>query len=192
MRHLSPCLYPRPGCPTRPRPPLPQSPSMAFVHRRLLDLISGVASDANSRFARHYHWLPSRFYWNPPSDHADTFIPSSPCASSLGSSTPAPSQAAYDGVPEQRSPPSHDSGSRESTPSASPPPGPPPPLRVLTDCYNSDAMLEEDEKIRKMPRAEGNADDVEYAVLPLPAVVRRDHPLTVRQCEAMANLPLLR
>lgn len=148
----------------------PQITIHGVVHRRLRDLITGVASDSNSRFARDYHWLPSRLYWNPPSAQGCVaFVSSSPLPSSLGSPSPVPSQAASDSFPEPYTPPSHntDESSRESTPSPVPPSGPPPPLRVLTDCYNSDAMLEEDENIHNMPRAEGDADDVEYAVLPL-------------------------
>ncbi|KAI0704524.1 hypothetical protein C8T65DRAFT_578127 [Cerioporus squamosus] len=89
------------------------------IHRRLVDLITGVISDPHSRFVKDYHWIPSK-------------IPGSP----------------------------------EPSCSPSPPSGPPQPLRVLTDCYNSDAMLDEDEKIRKMPHVKGE-EDVEYAILPL-------------------------
>ncbi|RPD71051.1 hypothetical protein L226DRAFT_469154 [Lentinus tigrinus ALCF2SS1-7] len=126
----------------------PQITIHGVVHRRLLDLIIGIVSDPASRFVNDYHWIPNRMYWNPPRcqrSRVDT--PSSPCPSSIHTPTPAPSH----------------SPSR----SASPPPSPPPPLRVLTDCYNSDAMLDEDEKIRKMPRIAGDAPEVEYAVLPL-------------------------
>ncbi|KAI0749293.1 hypothetical protein C8Q80DRAFT_1100762 [Daedaleopsis nitida] len=43
----------------------------------------------------------------------------------------------------------------------------PPPLRVFTDCYNTDAMLADKETIRKMERIPGDDPDVEYVALPL-------------------------
>ncbi|KAI0739141.1 hypothetical protein C8Q80DRAFT_232993 [Daedaleopsis nitida] len=55
------------------------------------------------------------------------------------------------------------------SPSSSDPsgPAPPPPLRVYTDSYNSDAVLEEEEKLRKMPRIEGDDPDLEYVIVSL-------------------------
>ena len=62
-------------------------------------------------------------------------------------------------------------GSSSSTPSPSPsshstPPGPTP-IRVYTDCYNTDAMLEADAEVRNKPRHEDDDDEVENVVLPL-------------------------
>ncbi|PIL34014.1 hypothetical protein GSI_03722 [Ganoderma sinense ZZ0214-1] len=46
-------------------------------------------------------------------------------------------------------------------------PSRPSPIRLYTDCYNTDAMLNADAEIRKKARVEGDDDDIEYAVLPL-------------------------
>ena len=43
----------------------------------------------------------------------------------------------------------------------------PAPIRVYTDCYNTDAMLDADAEVRKKPRHEDDDDDVEQVVLPL-------------------------
>ncbi|PIL33276.1 hypothetical protein GSI_04726 [Ganoderma sinense ZZ0214-1] len=47
------------------------------------------------------------------------------------------------------------------------PPTPPTPIRVYTDCYNSDAMLKADAEIRAKARVPGDAPSVEYVTLPL-------------------------
>ncbi|KAI0735278.1 hypothetical protein C8Q76DRAFT_791844 [Earliella scabrosa] len=107
-------------------------------HRDIVDLITGVVSDKHSRFARDYHWVPNKMYWDPPRT----------------ASGPAP--AAPSPPPESSSP---------RMPSATPEDGAPPPLRVYTDTYNPDAMLEEEEKVRNMPRVDGDDPDMEYAVL---------------------------
>ncbi|KAI0730517.1 hypothetical protein C8Q76DRAFT_613877 [Earliella scabrosa] len=107
-------------------------------HRDIVDLIVGVISDEHSRFAKDYHWVPSKMYWDPPRT----------------ASGPAPAEAS----------PAPDSSSQR-TPSPTPNDGAPPPLHVYTDCYNSDAMLEEEERVRNMPRVDGDDPDMEYAVL---------------------------
>ncbi|TBU39473.1 hypothetical protein BD309DRAFT_836154, partial [Dichomitus squalens] len=54
-----------------------------------------------------------------------------------------------------------------SSTSAPPEPIPPEPIRIYTDCYNSDAMLEAEAAIQKKPRVAEDPPDLEYAVLPL-------------------------
>ncbi|TFK88006.1 hypothetical protein K466DRAFT_645664 [Polyporus arcularius HHB13444] len=47
---------------------------------------------------------------------------------------------------------------------------PPPPMQLWSDTYNSDAMIEEHEKIQEKARVDrepGDADDVEYVVAPI-------------------------
>ncbi|TFK94497.1 hypothetical protein K466DRAFT_476226 [Polyporus arcularius HHB13444] len=53
---------------------------------------------------------------------------------------------------------------------ASPGAPPPPPMRLWSDTYNSDAMLEDHEKIQEKARTDrepGDTEDVEYAVAPI-------------------------
>lgn len=53
-----------------------------------------------------------------------------------------------------------------SRPSDSTPPHPAP-IRVYMDCYNTNAMLEADAKVRRKPRHEDDNEDIENVVLPL-------------------------
>ncbi|KAI0757776.1 hypothetical protein C8Q80DRAFT_1216250 [Daedaleopsis nitida] len=101
-------------------------------HRHIVDLVIGVLSDKDSRFAKSYHYVPNELYWQPPS------------ASSSDLST---------------NPSSSSSGSAESAP--------PPPIRVYTDSYNTDAVLEEEKKLQNMPRIEGDDPKLEYAIVSL-------------------------
>ncbi|TBU55610.1 hypothetical protein BD310DRAFT_825501, partial [Dichomitus squalens] len=54
-----------------------------------------------------------------------------------------------------------------SSRSTSSQPNNPSPIRIYTDCYNSDAMLDAEAAIHKKPRAAGDPADLEYAILPL-------------------------
>ena len=145
----------------------PQFAVKGVHHRKLLDLLIGAVSDKSSRFAHDYHWIPNKMYWYPPdtAEPSEAFgsrssrptTPSSPSESSSAASSRSRSRARSTNSPTSSRPSSRSSS---STPSSAP-------LRVLTDCYNSDAMLEEDAKIRKLPRVEGDDPSVEYAVLPI-------------------------
>ncbi|KAI0755359.1 hypothetical protein C8Q80DRAFT_1093521 [Daedaleopsis nitida] len=46
-------------------------------------------------------------------------------------------------------------------------PQPPDPIRVFTDCYNSDAQLAEEAELRKKERVKGDEPGLEYVILPL-------------------------
>ena len=90
-----------------------------LVHCRLLSLTKTIAEDENSRFTHKHHWYRHEIYWNPP-------------RRSRAHGTPPP-------LP-------HTPGSRLlSTSSYTLPMSlkrhPPTPIRVNTDCYNSNAML---------------------------------------------------
>ncbi len=145
---------PKVGSRYRSEDDAPKAEVRGVVHRRLLDLIRGVVTDTTSRFAKHQHWIPHIRWWIPdmPEQRTPTtgdgmtpeFIPASPMSTS-----PRPAS----------SPPPSSTSSHSH--------GPPPPIRVYTDCYNSNAMLDEDEKIHRMPRIAGDDPDMEYAVLPL-------------------------
>ncbi|TBU42746.1 hypothetical protein BD309DRAFT_826103, partial [Dichomitus squalens] len=62
---------------------------------------------------------------------------------------------------------SHTSVNPEPSSSTSSLPDTPSPIRVYTDCYNSNAMLEAEADIHQRPRVPGDAPDMEYAILPL-------------------------
>lgn len=128
----------------------PQAEVHGIIHRRLLDIITGAVTDTTSRFARQYHWIPHIRYW----------IPDMPAQHSGRASSPANSE------PSEQVSPSPMTGISDNDHTSSPR-TPPPPIRIWTDCYNSDAMLEEDAKIRSMPRVPSDDPSVEYAVLPL-------------------------
>ncbi|KAI1795334.1 hypothetical protein LXA43DRAFT_1090982 [Ganoderma leucocontextum] len=118
-----------------------------IIHRSLRALIEGVVQDTVSRFAHKYHWHPHKMYWVP--------LGSEPCTSS-----PTSSQSSSSPCSEPSSTPSsspqHDSASLR-----------PSPIRVYTECFNTDAMLEADAEIRRKPRVEGDDPAVEYVSLPL-------------------------
>ncbi|KAI0701452.1 hypothetical protein C8T65DRAFT_788248 [Cerioporus squamosus] len=128
----------------------PQAEVKGVIYRRLLDTITGVVTDTTTRFARQYHWIPHIRYW----------IPDTPAAGHSDSSQPESSPSS---IPYEQAPASPMSGLSEDTS----PRSPPSPIRIWTDCYNSDAMLAEDAKVRGMPRIPGDDPSVEYAVLPL-------------------------
>ncbi|PIL35075.1 hypothetical protein GSI_02863 [Ganoderma sinense ZZ0214-1] len=67
--------------------------------------------------------------------------------------------------PTQSEPQNADGPSSSSASTA--PRTPPSPIRVYTDCYNSDAMLKADAEIRAKARVPGDAPSVEYVALPL-------------------------
>ncbi len=84
----------------------------------------------------------------------------------------APHSVKYHWRPHQMwwYPPDHPQESVHSsaTPSSDQGPHTPPdPIRVHTDCYNSDAMLEEDAKLRKQARDPTDDPSTEYCILPL-------------------------
>ncbi|KAI0717666.1 hypothetical protein C8T65DRAFT_528232, partial [Cerioporus squamosus] len=154
--HKSSVFIPLPkvGSSYRSEDDAPKAEVCGVVHRRLLDLIRGVVTDTTSRFAKHHHWIPHTRWWIPdmpeqrtPSNSDGMNWESLPASPMSTSPCPAPSPT------PPRTPP--DSAS------------PPPPIRVHTDCYNADAMLDEDEKVRRMNRIAGDDLDMEYAVLPL-------------------------
>ncbi|KAI0682857.1 hypothetical protein C8T65DRAFT_595963 [Cerioporus squamosus] len=150
--HTASILIPLPKVkgPAQKEENAPQVEVQGIIHRRLLDIITGVVTDTTPTAHRH-HWIPHIRYWIP-----DT--PSQRRSSSCASASPAPSDS-------QRAPPSPMSGvSADADASLHSPPSP---IRIWTDCYNSDAMLDEDAKIRRMPRVLGDDPSVEYAVLPL-------------------------
>ncbi|KAI0720621.1 hypothetical protein C8T65DRAFT_545085, partial [Cerioporus squamosus] len=150
--HTASVLIPLPKVkgPAQKEENAPQVEVQGIIHRRLLDIITGVVTDTTPTAHRH-HWIPHIRYWIP-----DT--PSQRRSSSCASASPAPSDS-------QRAPPSPMSGvSADADASLHSPPSP---IRIWTDCYNSDAMLDEDAKIRRMPRVLGDDPSVEYAVLPL-------------------------
>ena len=120
----------------------PQAEVKGVIHRRLIDLITGAVTDTTTRFAHQYHWIPHLRYWIPD-------MPEHPQSATPHSSLPSRSR------------------SRSRSRSHSRPHSPPPPIRIWTDCYNSNAMLNEDAKIRSMPRMPGDDLSVEYAVFPL-------------------------
>ena len=150
----------------------PQAEVKGVVHRRLLDLIKGVVTDSASRFAKRYHWVPHMLWWNP--DIAEQ-IPSTGLNESLfcspmsvqHPSTPSGSPMSTSSDPQADGTVPTNSTHTRSGSSSPHRHAPPSPYRVLTDCYNSDAILEEDEKIQKMPRIEGDDPSMEYAIIPL-------------------------
>ncbi|TBU53120.1 hypothetical protein BD310DRAFT_830789, partial [Dichomitus squalens] len=111
------------------------------VHRRLLPLIKLAVQDPESHLKHIYHWLAHRRYWIPPLSRPEPESESEP-------------------EPEPEPSPS-------SSRSTSSQPNNPSPIRVYTDCYNSDAMLDAEAAIHKKPRAAGDPADLEYAILPL-------------------------
>ncbi|KAI0690727.1 hypothetical protein C8T65DRAFT_587702, partial [Cerioporus squamosus] len=144
---------PKVGASYRSEDDAPKAEVRGVVHRQLLDLIKGVVTDRTARFSGQYHWVPHTRWW----------IPDTP--EQRGSSCDnGANRASRPNSPMSASP-------HTSTADAPPTPShsahPPPAIRVITDCYNSNAMLEEDEKIRKMDRIEGDDPDLEYAILPL-------------------------
>ena len=113
------------------------------VHRPLLSLIKTIVEDQNSRFAHKHHWYGHEMYWNPPRSRAH--------------STPPPLPL----------PPGLTSISVHMYTSDEPEAAPPTPIRVYTDCYNSNAMLREEAKLRKQPRNPDDGPEVEQVVFPL-------------------------
>ncbi|TBU51202.1 hypothetical protein BD310DRAFT_834969 [Dichomitus squalens] len=107
------------------------------VHRHLLALVKLAVQDQNSYLKDVHHWHAHRKFWIPPSS-----LPSS-----LPSPGPGPSSSTYNSTASQTTNPS--------------------PIRVYTDCYNSNAMLDMEAEIRQRPRVPGDALDMEYVVLPL-------------------------
>ena len=87
------------------------------IHCRLLSLIQTIVEDQNSRFAHKHHWYGHEMYWNPPHLRAHATLPPLP---------PRPGSTFIS---------IHHYTSDETE---SPPPAP---IRVYTDCYNSNAML---------------------------------------------------
>ncbi|TBU49531.1 hypothetical protein BD309DRAFT_834404, partial [Dichomitus squalens] len=67
----------------------------------------------------------------------------------------------------QHSPATEPSSSTSGSTSDSQLPHNPSPIRIYTDCYNSNAMLEAEEEIRRKPRVPGDAPDMEYVTLPM-------------------------
>ncbi|TBU26173.1 hypothetical protein BD311DRAFT_668039 [Dichomitus squalens] len=116
-----------------------------IVHRRLLPLVKLAVQDPESHLRHVYHWMAHKRYWTPP-----------PPKHAPSSSQPLPvfPQAAPAPAPSSRS----SSTSQQDPPS---------PVRVYTDCYNADAMLEAEEEIRRKPRVPGDTPDMEYIVLPM-------------------------
>ena len=113
------------------------------VHCCLLSIIKTVVEDENSRFAHRYHWYGHEMYWNPPCSRAHSTPPPL---------SPAPGSTLLD---------------VHSYTSDEPETSPPTPIRVYTDCYNSNAMLQEEAELRKRPRDPDDAPDVEYVIFPL-------------------------
>ena len=113
------------------------------VHRHLLSLIKTIVEDQNARFAHKHHWYGHEMYWNPPRSRAHGTPPPLP---------PAPGSTSIS---------MHLYTSDEPETSA------PTPIRVYTDCYNSNAMLQEEAKLRKRPRDPDDTPEVEYVIFPL-------------------------
>lgn len=150
-------------------------------HRDIVDLVVGCMSDKKSRFRHSYHWVPSQLFWVPPVHPGDP--PASPSQSAPLSDPNSPSMSSHQ---DKSSPPRAPTPFDSSRPASSSPPASahpkessrshtptsstssaPEPIRVYTDCYNSDAMLAEDEKIRTMDRIPGDDPAMEYAILPI-------------------------
>ncbi|KAI0738551.1 hypothetical protein C8Q80DRAFT_1124699 [Daedaleopsis nitida] len=120
------------------------------VYRRLLDVIKSVVSDPVSRFKDTYHWMGHALFWTPSasdSDHMDVDDPPPHASSSLSQQNDTPSPSTSSEPPSQSTAPD--------------------PIRVHTDFYNSDAVLQEEAKLRKKPRIPTDALTIEYVILPL-------------------------
>ncbi|TBU26150.1 hypothetical protein BD311DRAFT_668148, partial [Dichomitus squalens] len=116
-----------------------------IVHRRLLPLVKLAVQDPESHLRHVYHWLAHKRYWiPPPSNNAPS---SSQPLAAIPQAAPTPASSSHSSSMLQQDPPS--------------------PIRIYTDCYNADAMLEAEDDIRRKPRVPGDADDMEYVVLPL-------------------------
>ncbi len=102
-------------------------------------LLEVIVGDVQDpRFAHQRNWFPYERYWIPPS---------SP------------------GTPPRRSQPANDSsGTSSQAESADMPPEL---IRMISDTFDSDAMLEAHAEIQNMPRNPSDPSDLEYAVLPL-------------------------
>lgn len=120
-------------------------------HRDIVDLVLDCISDKTSRFAHNYHFVPNKMYWTPPKTQPRATTP-------LSGQLSRTSLSLFPPMSNLRLPSIDTSSSTKSSP---------PPLRVFTDCYNSDAMLEEDEIIRKMERIPSDDPNTEYVALPM-------------------------
>lgn len=121
----------------------PKYSVQGVVHRQLLSIIKTIVEDQNSRFAHKHHWYGHEMYWNPPRSRTHGTPPRLPLPP--GSTTIDVRSYTCD---EPENPP-------------------PAPIRVYTDCYNSNVMLHAEAELRKRPRDPDDAPDVEQVIFPL-------------------------
>ncbi|PIL35257.1 hypothetical protein GSI_01982 [Ganoderma sinense ZZ0214-1] len=144
---------PKTGAKYKSEEDAPKFPVVGLIHRKLLPLIKSIIQDTASRFSHAYHWFPHRKFWSPPGPGSCTSFPTEATPSTGTSSASTQSSSS--------------TSSSAKTPSQPERASPPCPIRVYTDCYNSNAMLEADAAIRMKPRVPGDAPGVEYVILPL-------------------------
>lgn len=137
-----------------------------LIYRPLLELIKSAYEDP---IAAQYHFVPFKMYWKRPQmSQASADTPTSPAASPSPAphtpdASPAPDDAESDAswrpdTPSSSS--SHTSGSSTSNQSNEY-------TQIYTDIFNSNAMLDEDARMRAQPRHPQDDDDLEYAIAPV-------------------------
>lgn len=133
-------------------------------------LLATLKTAYQDPMARMYHWIPHRLYWRrptsvPESEHTASVTPDVPSQSSDETEQPSVRRHAK---------PSPNYNPFTSSDDPNPPPNPTPKpeagfehIPIVTDIYNSEAMLKEDEAMRSKPRNPEDPLDLEYAIAPI-------------------------
>ncbi|KAI1784806.1 hypothetical protein LXA43DRAFT_1100996 [Ganoderma leucocontextum] len=124
--------------------------------RSLREVIAGALRHPNFR---NWRTIPHKLLWRPPGSTSSSSVSSSISTSTSSSRMSSP-------TPTSSSSSSHDTQSCSSSSSGTPSSadaheG----IRVYSEVYNSDAMLEADARLREQPREVGDPDDLEYFVI---------------------------